>query len=153
MPLIPTILIQELSRFMDSKSSSFQGFPGRETVGQAWADAVDAYAAAIIPPSTTSPACKTALAGALAGMSSPNGALVVLPAGFTGYAAVLGGGMAPTFIATPPPVPLNLSPAFSLGMSRAPAAEVIAQIAALVDAWFRTGIAVPLIGGPSVPWS
>jgi hypothetical protein len=139
---------------MDDKAPTFDKFPpDGPTAAKDWATAVDAYASAVIPPSTTAAAAKSALQGALAGMSAPGAALVAFPAAFTAYAAALGGGMAPAFVAVPPPAPLVLAPVFALGMTGAPASAVVAQIASIIDLWFRTGTATPAAGGPPVPWS
>lgn len=154
MPLMPPMLTKELTKFMDDKAPTFDKFPpDGPAAAKAWAGAIDAYAKGVIPPSTTAAAAKSALEGALMGMSAPGAALVAFPAAFTAYAAALGGGMAPAFIATPPPAPIVFAPAMAAGMAGAPASAVVPQIATIIDLWFRTGMAVPALGGPPVPWS
>jgi len=154
MPLVPAILIQELTKFMDDKAPTFDKFPPDDpAAAKAWATAVDAYASAVIPPSTAAAAAKSAMQGALTGMSAPGAAAVAFPGAFSAYAATLGGGMAPAFIAVPPPAPLVLAPVFILGMTGAPASAVVAMMASIIDVWFKTGTATPAAGGSPVPWS
>lgn len=153
MPLTPPILTNELAKFMDDQVPSFEGFPSATNVGQKWAAAVDAYASKVIPASIAAAIAKTAMAGAMAGASAPGAGTAAIPAAFAAYAATLGGGMAPAFVAVPPPAPLSLDPAFAVGMSGGSASAVISQIVTIVDTWFRTGTATPALGGPPVPWS
>ena len=66
MPLSSNILAQELSKFMDDKSSTFEGSPetGAE-FAQKFSSAINTYASSIVPPSTTLSAAQAALQGNL----------------------------------------------------------------------------------------
>jgi hypothetical protein len=77
-------------------------------------------------------------------------------AAFTGFAATVGAGMAPTFVGAPPPAPVG----FALEFAKPPAAwaathEAAATLwAARIHAWMITGkatLAVP--PNTQTPWS
>lgn len=119
---------------------------------QAWADAVNGYAAAIVPPSTTVAAGIPTLASALQTAFSSPSAAAGFDAAFAAFATTVASGMLPTFTGVPPPAPLNI--AAQLTVPQETHAAAAAAFAALLDAWFRTGTAT-LVAPPNtlVPWS
>jgi hypothetical protein len=102
----------------------------RPECAQAWADAVNGYAAALVPASTTVAAGIPPLASALAAAFGTPSAASAFDAAFAAFAVTVAAGMLPTF------------------------AGGAAAFAALIDAWFRTGTAT-LVAPPNtlVPWS
>lgn len=126
--------------------------PSAAACAQAWADAVQGYAAAVVPPSTTVAAGIPALASSLASAFGSPSAAPGFDAAFAAFAVTVAGGMLPTFTGVPPPAPLNI--ASLLGVTRPSHAAAAAAFAALIDAWFRTGTGV-LVVPPNtvVPWS
>lgn len=119
---------------------------------QAWADAINGYAAGIVPASTTVAAAASTLASSLASAFSSPSAASAFDAAFTAFATTVAAGMLPTFTGTPPPAPLNI--AAQLAIPQNTHAAAAAAFATLIDAWFRTGSAV-LVAPPNtlVPWS
>jgi len=119
---------------------------------QAWADAIQGYSAAIVPPSTTvaaaAPTLKSALQAAFGSPSAAPG----FDAAFAAFAVTVAGGMLPTFTGVPPPAPLGI--ASLLAAPQPTHATAAAAFAALIDPWFRTGTGV-LVAPPNtvVPWS
>lgn len=126
--------------------------PSAAACAQAWADAIQGYAAGIVPPSTTVAAGVAALKSALQSAFGSPSAAPGFDAAFTSYAATVAGGMLPTFTGVPPPAPLNI--AAQLATTQPTHAAAAAAFAALIDAWFRTGTGV-LVAPPNtvVPWS
>lgn len=144
MALISTLLKSEFEKFWDQESPSFEGFPENEVdAAVKWADAINQYASAVIPVSTTSELAKTSLLTLLSTISnvSQNG-IAVLPSAFASYAAQLALGMQPAFTGTPPAIPINFSSLYALGLSGASNSECLDEFVSLVHAWFKTGIAV-----------
>lgn len=159
MPLSSNILAQELSKFMDDKSSTFEGSPetGAE-FAQKFSSAINAYVSSISPPSTTLSAAQTTLQGSLMTVGPPPGMLfpVAITAGMTAYATAVALGMQPAFTATPPPAPVGpliLASVMPLGMGGAPASTCVTTLASIIDGWFRTGLAVNNTSGATIPWS
>lgn len=158
MVLDPLLLESKLREFMDESYSGFVGWPANDAeAAQAWGDAIDAYVTGITPVSTTVAAAKAALVLGLSGLSAPGAAVALLDASFAAYAATVGGGMAPAFVAVPP-----LPGTFTLALSPVLVANAVpgvtgpvavAALAACIDLWFRTGTATPSGGGPPVPWA
>lgn len=126
--------------------------PDAAGCAQGWADAVGAYAAGIVPPSTAVSSAKSALAGALAtAFASPN-AIPAMETAFTAFAASVGLGMA-GFAPIPPPAPVGFAAQFG-GPAPATHAAAASAIAALIDTWMRTGSAT-LVAPPNTltPWT
>jgi hypothetical protein len=71
---------------------------------------------------------------------------------FASFASTVGTGMAPAFIATPPPGAVGFAAQFA-GPYPETHADAGDQIGSLIDTWMRTGTAVPSGGGSPVPWS
>jgi len=123
----------------------------RQACAQAWADAMTGYAAAVVPPSTTIAAASFVLFVQLTTAFGTGSAAAAVDAAFQAWAASLGAGMAPGFVAVPPPSP----PGFPSGLAAAQASHSAAAAywAGLIDAWCRTGTATPAGGGAPVLWA
>ena len=112
--LTPSILTNELSKFIDQESIVFESFPANSIdVANRWSNAFDIYAKQVIPISTTSDAAKTQMYQTLLALNNTPTGASILSAAFLGYTTVLATGMLPLFVATPPPAPLNLTPVLS----------------------------------------
>jgi hypothetical protein len=146
MPLNPASLQSDLQSLFASPPAT------RAACAQAWADAVNGYAAGVVPASTTVAAGVAALASSLASAFASPSAASPFDAAFAAFAVTLAGGMLPTFAGVPPPAPLNV--ASLLAVTRPTHAAAAAAFASLLDAWFRTGTAT-LVAPPNtlVPWS
>lgn len=146
MPLNPASLQSSLeSLFADPPLA-------RADCAQAWADAINGYAASIVPASTTVAAGIPALASALASAFAAPSAAAPFDAAFAAFAVTVAAGMLPAFAGVPPAAPLNV--ASLLGVTRPSHAAGAAAFASLIDAWFRTGTAT-LVAPPNTPviWS
>lgn len=142
MPLNPASLQSALE-------SLFAGPPGtRAACAQAWADAVNGYAAGLVPASTTVAAAVPALASALAAAFAAPSAASAFDAAFAAFAVTVAAGMLPTFAGVPPAAPLNV--ASLLSVTQPTHATAAAAFATLTDAWFRTGTAT-LVAPPNTP--
>lgn len=146
MPLVPATLQAQLA-------STFANPPETaQQCAQAWANAMQAYAAAIVPPSTTVAAATSALSTALAVAFTqrPSGAAAMENA-FAAFAVSLGGGMA-GYVAVPPVAPIGFASLFAT--HPATHAEAAQRLTSAIDSWMRTGTAT-LIAPPGtvVPWS
>lgn len=117
----------------------------------AWADALEAHFSAVVPASTTVSAARATLETALAAAFASPAAAPGMEAAFAAFATTVGGGMAPAFVATPPPAPVGFAAQFLVQPTTH--AEAAAAIASLVGTWARTGSATPSGGGSPVPWS
>lgn len=133
MPLNPASLQSSLESLFAHPPAS-----GAECA-QAWANAIQDYAAAIVPVSTTvaaaAPALKSELEAAFASSSAATG----FDGAFANFAAAVAVGMLPAFAGTPPPSPLNI--AGQLDIPQPTHAAAAAAFTALIDAWFHTGSA------------
>jgi hypothetical protein len=126
----------------------------RQQAAQAWADAVQAWAVGIIPPSTTVTAACATLSTSLASIFAVHATPYAGPAmdaAFAAFALTVGGGMA-GYVPVPPVAPLGLSSPFAT--NQPDHATAATAVAALVDAWMRTGVST-LVAPPNtpVPWS
>ncbi len=119
---------------------------------QAWADAMGDYAATVVPPSTTVVLAKQALAAALAGAFASPTAAPGMESAFATFAVSVGAGMAPAFVAAPPPSPVGFASLFAQPPPATHAAAA-AALAARVQAWMVTATATPAAGGAPIPWS
>lgn len=146
MPLDPTAL-------QDSLEALFSAPPptGAECA-RVWADAARAHAAAIVPPSTSIDAACATLEGALAAAFSSQTAAPLVDGAFAAFALALGLGMAPTYVATPPPSILGIGTL--LAAPQPSHAAAAAAFGGLIDTWLRTGTAT-LAAPPFtvVPWT
>jgi hypothetical protein len=146
MPLAPTLLQSALEAFFADAP------PSDGACADAWAAALLDYAAGVVPASAAVGSAADTLAAALAAAFATPAAAPAVDAAFTAFAASVGVGMAPAYVATPPPAPLGIA-----GLLAAPAPDHAAAAAAfttLIDTWFRTGIAT-LAAPPNtvVPWT
>jgi len=119
----------------------------RAACAQAWADAIQAYAVAIVPPSSTVAAACATLKTALESAFALPSAAAAIDAAFTACGVAIAGGMVFPFLSNPPPAPLGI--ATLLATTRPTAAVAAAAFTTLIDTWFRTGTII--IG--LVPWS
>jgi hypothetical protein len=117
---------------------------------QQWANAMQSYAAAIVPASTTVTGAASALSSSLASAFLLADASSAVDAAFETFAASVGSGMA-SFTATPPPAPPGFASA--MGTLYSDNAAAAAAWASRIDTWMRTGTATPLPSGSPVPWS
>lgn len=124
--------------------------PDIPSCAQQWADAMEDYATAIIPASTTVAAAAATLKTALEVAFALPAAAASMETAFTAFATAVGGGMAPAFVGTPPANPVGFATQFTLF----PATHELAAtaISGLIDTWMKTGIATPP-SGPAVPWT
>jgi hypothetical protein len=117
-----------------------------------WAEAFVTYFAAVTPPSATVSAAGVALQGQLAAAFATPNAIPAMDLACTAFALAVGSGMAPAFVAVPPPAPfgwaLVLAPPYATSH-----AEAAQRVATALDTWARTGTATPSVGGSPVPWS
>lgn len=140
MPLIVTTLQSQLQIHFDNPPQT------TAQAAQAWANAIQVYAATIIPPSSTSAAAVQALQGALQGMDASGAAVGIFTAAFAAFGVALAGGMpVGTGPAVPPPGPMILP------VSLTDQSQVAAlALATTIDIWMRTGLSAP---PASLPWS
>lgn len=162
MPLVVATLTDQLRSFLDATFEGFVDYPEDEADAAAkWATAIDTYTGTgllVFPPSVAGLAAKDVLEAGMEGMSVPGAGPVVFDSAFALYCTALAAGMAPAFVATPPP-PGTLAPALAaqalLGIvpGGVPAAIQLAAVASIIDAYFHTGTATPASGGPPAPWA
>ena len=119
---------------------------------QSWANAMQAYAVAIVPASTTVAAAAATLAGALATAFASPAAAPGMETAFAAFAVTVGGGMV-GFVPTPPPAPVGFASQFA-GPKPATHADAADAIGDLIQAWMSTGFGT-LVAPPFtvVPWS
>lgn len=116
-----------------------------------WADAVEAYAIGIVPPSTTVVAAAAVLSIALTAAFNLAAAAPAMETGFATFALAVGGGMA-GFVSTPPPGIVGFVAQFA-GPKPTTHAAAATAVGGIIDIWMRTGSSVPTGGGPPIPWS
>lgn len=155
MALVKANLESALKALMDPNDVGFTTFPASTPItAERWSTIINNYASSVIPASLGSAAAKLALQTTLLGIdpNTQNG-LVLFANGLTAYAAALGAGMAPAFIAVPPPIPIVLSTMSAAGLAGASGSDCASILATLIDTWFRTGTATPSGGGSPIFWS
>lgn len=119
---------------------------------QEWADAVEAFAVAVVPASTTVAAAAATLSIALAAAFGSPPAAAAMEVAFAAFAVTVGGGMA-GFTAVPPPLPVGFAAQFA-GPNPSTHAAAATAIGGIIDTWMRTGTATPISPpGPPVFWS
>jgi hypothetical protein len=152
MPLVSIILQKELSKIMDENDPNFLGFSSDVfVVASRWANALNTYASAVIPASTTSAVSLTAMQGVL--MQIQPG-VFPLASSITAYAASLSIGMlGASFVGAPPTAPLDLSPAFYIPLVEGSNAQRVSAITSIIDSWFHTGTATNVISGATMTWN
>jgi hypothetical protein len=117
----------------------------------AWCAAIQAWASAVVPASTTVAAATATLNGALTAAFGTTGAAAAMETAMTAFGATVGGGMAPAFVAVPPPAPVGFATLFS--SNSATKQGGVDKVADALHAWALTGTATPSGGGPAVNWS
>jgi hypothetical protein len=137
--------------------SAIQGVGNQATIAAAaaaWAGAVGAYAAGVVPASTTvaaaQAALQTALASAFAQRPSAAGAMETA---FAAFALTISGGMAGAgFTATPPAGEVGFADLFDPPTDDAE--QAAEDLANAIHAWMTTGSAA-LIAPPNTvsPWA
>ena len=152
MPVNLPGLQSDLESFFGNPPPSDNPATARASAASSWASAMQSYATAVVPPSTQVATAATALETALVGAFSGdvNSILVTMETAFLAFATTVGAGMAPAFVATPPPAPVGFA---TLTAPAASPAAAAATWATLIDTWFKTGTAVPSGGGGTVNWS
>lgn len=146
MPLVVSTLQSQLQSLFATPG------PDYASCAQGWASAMGAYAAAIVPPSTTVPAAASALSASLASAFATPNAIPGMESAFAQFAATVGLGMV-GYAPVPPPAPVGFAAQFG-GPVPSTHAEAASSIATRVDAWMRTGVST-LVAPPNtpVPWS
>jgi hypothetical protein len=121
--------------------------------GQQWADAVEAYASAVVPPSLSVSAAAATLASSLASAFSAPSAIPGMESAFTAFGSAVASGMAPTFTGTPPGGPVGFASIFGSALPETHG-EAASNIASAIHAWMLTGTAT-LVAPPNTvtPWS
>lgn len=146
MPLLPETLKSQLQAIAENHPAN------SGAAGVAWGNAVGAYAAGMVPASTTVAAAASVLGGALAAAFVPPDASAAMETAFTAFATAVGLGQA-GFVPTPPPGQVGFAAQFAAEhpSSKSDAAQAFAD---RIHAWMTTGqstlIAPP---GTVVPWS
>ena len=155
MPLVQSVLKQELQKFIDSEYSGYTGFPADVSeVADKWSTAINNYAGSVIPISTTASAAKSAMQSGLSGITvTPPTFEALFISGISAYATALAAGMLPLFVGTPPVTPIAISTIFPLGLAGATGEEISDAFATIIHTWFLTGTATPSVGGSPIIWS
>lgn len=147
MPLVASALQASLTQLATHPGASVAD------CAQAWADAVRDYAATVVPPSTAVAAAGLTLASQLtSAFALRPSAASAMDVAFTAFAATLGAGMAPAFVAVPPPAPVGFASLFAKPF-QATSAAAASHVATVLDTWMRTGTATPAAGGGPSPWA
>lgn len=121
---------------------------------QEWASAVQAFAAGLVPPSTTVAAATSALQAALQLAFTSSNCAALMDAAFQQFAVAVAAGQAPTFTGVPPPSPVGFATIFAQQPAPSTRAEGVARVASKIDAWMRTGLASMVAPPKTVqPWS
>ena len=156
MALVKSTLSESMSAMIDTEHPSHKGHPENNVdAAKNWANAICDYAATVTPVATpiAVEAAKAAFEAAVFGLITSQTFIVGIPAAFTTYAAALGAGMSPSFVATPPPTPIVLDAAWAIGLAGGKDSEIAKTLTTIIDTWFRTGTATPSVGGAPVLWS
>jgi hypothetical protein len=134
MPLDVSALSSGLAECFAHPAADAAGCAGQ------WADAAQAYASGIVPPSTTVNAAAEALEGALAGAFASPAAIPVMESAFAAFAVSIASGMAPLFTGAPPSGPVGFAGQFA-GPAPETHGEAAGAIASLIDTWMKSGTA------------
>ncbi len=146
MPLDATGLKHDLQAIAEHPPATVQA------AAQAWAQAMATYASnGLVPPTTAAAAAATALQAALATAFATSGAAAAMETAFATFATAVAGGMLPAFVGTPPAGPVGFAALFAV--KRPTALAGANAVGGAVDAWMKTGTAVPVPPGATVLWS
>lgn len=143
--------ITQTSMKTDFQSGFSAGYTSFAAAGQGWANAVGNNITSIVPASTTVAAAKATLQASLSSAFALPNAIPAMTTAFTAFAVTVGAGMAPAFVAVPPPVPLNLAALFAT--TRSSHSVAATDVSNLICTWLRTGTATPSGGGAPINWS
>jgi hypothetical protein len=148
------ILIQEIRKIADQESPQFERFPKTSIeVAERWSKAIDVYAKAIVPQSTSSAKARTEMIAIMSTISPTVDGLTILSQAITTYAISLAIGMGPTFVAVPPTIPLALASVAPVGLSGGSSDQCCTLLGEIIDKWFRLGIAVNTSTGATIVWN
>jgi len=154
MALVVSTLVTELRKIFDQQYSGFEGFP--PTVNDAasrWAQAINTYAGTnIVPSSTSAVNAKNSFETILRTLLSNSNGTSIIQNAFNTYATVLASGMT-GYVSVPPPSPIDFQAVFSIGFNGGSSSAVASSMANVIHTWFKTGIATPIGGGPTINWS
>jgi hypothetical protein len=117
-----------------------------------WADACKSYALGVVPPSSAVAAASSTLASAFEAAFASGNAAAGMQAALTAWAAAVGVGMAPAFVAVPPPDPPDLASLFAPPFA-ATHALAAARVSTALDGWLRGATSTPAAGGAASPWA
>lgn len=140
--------------------TSSPGIPGtggadypltRLACAQAWASAAEAWAAGIVPISTTVTAAATALSASLDSAFGSETVAASMESAFLTFATAVGVGMV-GYVPVPPPASIGFSTLFSTNSSTRQAG--VDKVANAIDVWMRTGVSTLIIAPFTVvPWT
>ena len=120
-----------------------------------WSDAFNAGAVAVIPPSTTHDAAKSAMKSALLSVShKSDSTTMTLQNAMVTYAGIMAGGMLPSFAGVPPAGPPMISSVLLPVDPPGAFMDYANALGGVLAGWFPTGIAV-MVPTPftPMPWS
>lgn len=118
----------------------------RLACAQAWADAAQAWAAGIVPPSLTVATAAATLATALDAAFASTAAAAAMESAFLAFATTVGTGIVGYF-SIPPPAPIGFATLFLSSESTRQGG--VDKVANALDAWMRTGVSYQL----SIPFA
>lgn len=147
MPLHASSLGGQLASNFESPAADAAG------CGQQWANAMKAYAAGLVPPSTQVETAAGTLAGALGAAFGSPAAIPAMELAFAAFGATVALGQAPAFTGTPPAGPVGFAAHFG-GAKPETHGAAGSALADKIDAWMKTGTAT-LVAPPNTvtPWS
>lgn len=155
MALNPSGLTSDLTSFFADPPVTVSGgvtdlTTSRASCAQEWADAMESYASAIVPASTTVTAAAATLSTSLASAFALADGRGAVSTAFSAFATTVGSGMT-GFTATPPPGSLGVTALTA--SAKATHALAAADWSSAIDTWMKTGTATPSGGGSTVNWS
>lgn len=140
MPLNKPALDSALTELFTSPPDTFAG------CAQAWADALESYAIAVVPASTTVSAAAEVLSATLISIFSANtvtgsgdATAASMEAAFATFAATVALGMVPAYTGNVPVGNVGFSALF--GVTRNSALDAALAFSSAIDTWMRTGTA------------
>jgi len=148
-PLIQSTLESSLlSLFQDPPSSA-------SLCARAWGEAMSVYSSPILPVSSTATVASEALSVTLSSIFETSQSAEVTAAGmeaaFLSFAVLLGNGMLPGWVATPPVGLVGFSTLFSARPLTH--IEAVSSFSSRIHLWMITGTATQVGTGTVVSWS
>lgn len=142
------VIATEVRKITDAQWAGHEGWPTTFMDSLLrWITVLHRSTATMIPASVSRNAAVTA-----ATLTPPGIATVTIPLAWKNYATVLATGMT-GFVATPPPLLLDLSSVTRLGLGGASAEICANELARITKLWLKTGVAVPTSSGPTIRWN